>query len=128
MSDLREQIRAASDTEAEIVEVPEWGVEIEIRSMTGRQRAQIMTEIAQGGMENINVEHLWSSVLTTCLYDPANGENVFAVDDLEWLMTEKSAAVIDRLSTRCMEVSGITEASAADSGKGSSGSLTVTGG
>lgn len=118
-SSLSEQIRAASDTSSEIVEVPEWGVEIEIRSMTGRQRASIMTEIAKVGIDSIDVEGLWASVLTTCLYDPESGDNVFGSDDLEWLMTEKSAAVIDRLSRRCLEVSGITEEAADDLGKDS---------
>lgn len=121
---LRDQIRSASDMEAEHVEVPEWGVTVEVRTMTGRQRARIMTEMANGGIDNVDVEHLWSSVLTTCIYDPATGDNVFADEDLEWLMTEKSAAVIDRLSRRCLDVSGITEDGAAEVGKDSSGSPT----
>jgi len=124
VSNLRDQIRSASDMESEAVEVPEWGVTVEIRTMTGRQRARIMTEMAHGGIENVDVEHLWSSVLTTCIYDPESGENVFTDDDLEWLMTEKSAAVIDRLSRRCLDVSGITEDGADEVGKGSSGSPT----
>lgn len=119
MSNLSDQIRAAADTSSEVVEVPEWGVEIEIRSMTGRQRAGIMTEIAKVGIDAIDVEGLWASVLTTCLYDPDSDENVFSDDDLEWLMTEKSAAVIDRLSRRCLEVSGITEDAADNLGKDS---------
>ena len=39
---IREQIINAEDIEHEIIEVPVWGVSIEVRSMTGRARTRLI--------------------------------------------------------------------------------------
>ena len=129
MSRIADQIRKAPDLHTEAYEVVEWGVKLELRSMSARQRAAFATEmqVNDDGSPGINlgrIEHLWSHVIQGACFDPDTGEAVFTDDDLEWLMTEKNAAVVEALATRCLEVSGMTAEAVDEAGKDSSGSPT----
>lgn len=124
---MRETIRQARDINTEIVEVPEWGVSIELRSMTVRQRAAFISASQDNG-ENAGerVEQIYGQILVTCCSDPHTKEPVFEEDDLTWLMTEKAGEVIDRLVNRCLEVSGLKEKAVDEAGKSYSGSPAKT--
>jgi hypothetical protein len=39
---LRDQIMKAKDISGELMEIKEWGVKVEIRTMTARQRATVL--------------------------------------------------------------------------------------
>ena len=125
---IKDKIRAAKDIETELVEMPEWGVNIEVRSMSVRQRAAFVAA-SQDLTENsaARIEGVYGQILVTCCLDPDTGDAVFDEDDLTWLMTEKSGAAIDRLVTRCLEASGLKDKAVDEAGKSSSGSPTVTG-
>jgi len=115
---IRDKIRKAQDRTSEIVEVPEWGVTVEIRSMTGSQRSAIVTALTSD--EDNKMEALWGGMLVSCVYDPETGDPVFKEDDAEWLLGEKSSTVLDRLSNVCLQVAGIVEGAVDDAGKDSS--------
>lgn len=54
---LREKILAVQDIKSERIRVPEWDVEVEIRSMTGAERARVL----KGGSDeegNVDMEKL----------------------------------------------------------------------
>lgn len=122
---LREKIRTANDIERELVDVPEWDVQIEVRSMTVRQRAAFVSasqDQSEGAADRI--EKVYGQILVACCLDPDSGENVFTDDDLTWLMTEKSGSVIDNLVARCLEASGLKEKAVDEAGKSSSASTT----
>lgn len=130
MSSIKQRIRDAKDLAREVVDVPEWDVTIEVRSMSARQRAQFAAQIETAQREDgvvQRIESLWRVVLLTCCFDPDTGERVFNDDDIEWLMEEKSGVVIDRVANSCLEVSGLRDKAVDDAGKSSSGSLTDTG-
>ena len=112
---IRDKIRKAQDRASEIVEVPEWGVTVEVRSMTGTQRSQIVNALT--GDEDNKMEALWGGMLVSCVYDPETGEAVFKEDDAEWLLNEKSSTVLDRLSNVCLQVAGIVEGAVDEAGK-----------
>ncbi len=114
---IRNQIRKAQDRASETVEVPEWGVTVEVRSMTGRQRAAIVSVLTSE--DGNRMEAIWGWVLVTCLYDPETGEQVFEEDDAEWLLDEKSSTVLDSLSGVCLRVAGIVEGGVDEAGKDS---------
>jgi|TARA_R100001463_G_scaffold675_3_gene3049 hypothetical protein len=120
---IRDKIRKAQDRISEIVEVPEWGVTVEVRSMTGTQRSQIVTALTSD--DDNKMEALWGGMLVSCVYDPETGEAVFAEDDAEWLLNEKSSNVLDRLSNVCLQVAGIVEGAVDEAGKDFSDSQTV---
>ena len=120
---IRDQIRKAQDRTSQIVEVPEWGVTVEVRSMTGSQRSAIVTALTSD--EDNKMEALWGGMLVSCVYDPETGDPVFKEDDAEWLLNEKSSTVLDRLSNVCLQVAGIVEGAVDDAGKDFSASQTV---
>ncbi len=130
MSRLADQIRAAHDVTTELYEIPEWDVIIELRSMSARQRASFASTIDVGADGTIElganrVEVMWSMVIQACCFDPENGEAVFEAEDLEWLMEEKNAGVVDALAQACLGVSGMGADSDDDAGKDSSASETA---
>ncbi len=112
---IRDQIRKAQDRTSQITEVPEWGVTVEIRSMTGTQRSAIVTALTSD--DDNKMEALWGGMLVSCVYDPQTGDPVFKEDDAEWLLNEKSSTVLDRLSNVCLQVAGIVEGAVDDAGK-----------
>jgi len=123
---IRDQIRKAQDRTSQITEVPEWGVTVEIRSMTGTQRSAIVTALTSD--DDNKMEALWGGMLVSCVYDPETGDPVFKENDAEWLLNEKSSTVLDRLSNVCLQVAGIVEGAVDEAGKDSSVSQTVKAG
>ena len=115
---IRDQIRKAQDRTSQITEVPEWGVTVEIRSMTGTQRSAIVTALTSD--DDNKMEALWGGMLVSCVYDPETGDPVFKENDAEWLLNEKSSTVLDRLSNVCLQVAGIVEGAVDEAGKDSS--------
>ena len=129
MSRLADQIRAAHDVSAELYDIPEWDVTVELRSMSARQRAAFASNVdftADGGvqMDANRVELMWGAVIQACCFDPDNGEPVFTEEDIEWVMAEKNANVVDSLANACLAVSGMGADSEGDAGKDSSDSQT----
>jgi len=112
---LRDQILQASDLASEKVDVPEWDVTVEVRTMTGGERARIMQIAADGGGK-IDFEKVYPDVVIGCTYDPKSGERVFDWNDREALML-KSGAAIDRIAQVGLRLSGFTDEAAKAAGK-----------
>jgi hypothetical protein len=112
---LRDQILASDDIPTELVEVPEWGVIIEVRGMNGADRARIIeaASLADGRM---GVGSMYAETVITACYDPETGEKVFAPEDLGPLMA-KSASAIDRLASVGMRLSGMSPEAQDDAGR-----------
>lgn len=89
--------------------------------MSAGQRAQIF-DAMQANDGNMPLELFWRVSLISCVLDPDTGERVFTNDDAEWLLAEKSADVIQRISEVCLQVSGMTEEAVDTAGKDSSDS------
>ena len=129
MSKLSEKIKAVEDGTAEPYEIPEWGVTVEIRSMTARSRAQFVAEVASddgtvaGVSDPGRIEGMWWHVISQTCFDPGSGERAFDEGDQEWLF-EKNARVVNDLANECMAASGLTDEAQNDAGKDSSGSPT----
>lgn len=115
--DLRNRILAAADLTTEAVEIPEWGVTVEVKTMTGGERARIMQMAAEAGGK-IDFEKVYPDIVIGCTYDPETGERVFDWNDREALML-KSGAAIDRIAQVGMRLSGFTEGAAKELGKDS---------
>ena len=119
-----DKIKQARDAEAERYEIPEWDVAVEIRSMSARQRANMNNVIEDDGTASEKQELMWGYLLCSCVFDPQTGDPVFTEDDMEWLLTDKSFAVIDKLTAKCLEVSSVNREAVDEAGKSSSDSLT----
>ena len=107
LSDLRSTILAASDIRSQIVEVPEWGVSVEVRSMTARDRTRIMSEASKNDGV-VDIGFMYVETVLTSTYDPETGLRVFEDSDRDAVMA-KSASAIDRLAVLGMQLSGIDQ-------------------
>lgn len=125
---IKEKIRLATDLGSEVIEVPEWDVRIELRSMSARQRTALQTLINDESVpQALRQEQMWAFLLTTCCFDPDNGDAVFTDDDMEWLFTQKAFSPIDRIATACLNVSAVLKSNADELGKSSSATPTSAG-
>jgi hypothetical protein len=114
---LADKIRQADDRTETTIQVEEWGVKIGIRSMTARQRSDMQERWAEAGEQSAST--LYENIILHCVFDPETGEAVFTEEDLEWLLEEKSAQVVDRIAQECLKVSGLMTDSVDEVGKGS---------
>lgn len=116
---LRDQIRDAKDIESRIVEVPEWGVKVELRTPTVRTRGEMISEFMKDDGK-IDYVRMYPSLVVATAYDPDTGERLFSLDDIEWL-EEKSAKALEHLGEVAVELSGMEKAAERlDAGKDAS--------
>ena len=120
---LRDQILAANDIPSEKVPVPEWGVTVEVRGMTGAERTRIMDKAVdqQGG---VNLQFVYPEIVIATSFDDITGEQIFNPSDRDTLLT-KSAVALDRLAQVGMKLSGFTQESSDEAGKDSSATDTA---
>lgn len=111
---LRETILAADDIEIETVEVPEWGVEVEVRGMNGVDRGRILDAAAANDGET-TASTMFLDVVIATSYDPDTGARIFTDAD-RGALASKSAAALDRVALVGMRLSGM-EGQAVDDAK-----------
>ena len=106
------------DIPTQLVEVPEWGVKIEVRGMTGAERTRIMDKATADAGE-MNLQMIYPEIVIATSFDPLTGEQVFVPEDRDILLS-KSATALDRVAMVGMRLSGFTKESADELGKDSS--------
>jgi hypothetical protein len=105
-SKIRDQILSAADLRSERVTIPEWGVEVEVRGLTGTQRARLM----RSGFDasgTVDFERLYPELAIASTFDPDSGEAVFTEADRDAL-NGKSGSALERLAQAAMRVSGLS--------------------
>lgn len=112
---IRDQILAVQDIPTQVVEVPEWGVKIEVRGMTGAERTRIMDK-ATANQGDMNLQMIYPEIVIATSFDPLTGEQVFTPEDRDILLS-KSATALDRVASVGMRLSGFTKESADELGK-----------
>lgn len=112
---IRDQILAKQDIPSETVEVPEWGVKVEVRGMTGAERTRIMDKATQTAGD-VNLQFVYPEIVIATAFDPESGEQVFKPNDRDALLA-KSATALDRIAAVGMRLSGFTAESADNLGK-----------
>lgn len=105
---LRDLILEVDDIDRRIVKVPEWGVELEVRSMSMRARAELFSQGREPGL-------FYAAMIAASCHDPDTGERVFTESDLEKI-ADKNAGAIERLAKECLAVAGMGD-KAVDEGK-----------
>ena len=104
----RDQILEASDLKSESVEVPEWGGEVLVRTMTGTDRdafENTMVQISPDGTRRSDVTNWRAKLVAMTLVDDL-GNRLFAGDDIDRLAA-KSAAALDRVFTVAQRINGL---------------------
>jgi hypothetical protein len=105
----RDAILGADDAEFRDVEVPEWGGQVRIRSITGAQRDAFEASLREGKGKNadVNLRNMRAKLIILCAVDEA-GRKLFTTEDLRKLGS-KNARPLDRLFDACTEMIGMSE-------------------
>lgn len=114
---LKDKILSANDTVSETVEVEEWGVTVEVRTMSGASRA-VLLKSAMDDQGELDLGKIYPDIVIGCTFDPETGERVFDTSDRDALM-EKSAGALDKVATVAMKLSGFSAKAADEAGKDS---------
>lgn len=125
----REQILSAADTPTEVVDVPEWGGSVMVRTLTGNERDQLeqsFEDLNVDGAKKKDMTGIRAKYAALAIVD-ADGNNVFSFADVEAL-GKKSAKALDRVFEVCLRLSGVSakdvEKLAGNSGGAQSGAST----
>lgn len=89
----KDAIRAASDLPREMVQIPEWGGFLYVRTMTGTERDAWESSLSAGKKVNLDKVRAKLAVAVAC---DADGKPMFTPADVDWL-SEKSAAALQRI-------------------------------
>lgn len=114
---LRDQILASKDVPSISVDVPEWGVTVELRGMTAGARVNMVDESYDANSGKTNLKTMYPRVITACVYDPKTGEPVFTNEDADAILN-KAALVVERLALECLKLSAADETAVTEAGKG----------
>lgn len=112
---LRDRILAVDDTQREVIKIDEWGVEVEVRGMSGAARAAISQDAADNN-GSINFRKMMPEIVVGCVFDPETGEQVFADTDRDVVMG-KSGAALDKIVAAAMRLSGFGANAVDDAGR-----------
>lgn len=98
----KEQILLSDDLPQEPVQVPEWGGEVQVRTMTGTDRDAFEASLIgkDGRLENVRAR-----LVSLTLCDEA-GVRLFSDGDIDAL-GQKSAKALDRVFTVAQRLNGI---------------------
>lgn len=119
MSALKQAIRDAVDIEEEVIFVPQWDVEIGIRSMDGNARAAMIENVADE-TGRMSFRAMYPELLILCTFDPATKEPVFedTPEDRD-IILGKNGAALEIVARKAMEMSGLSESAETKAGKSS---------
>lgn len=118
---LAARIAQADDIGSELVQVPEWGVEILLKSPTLRRRFEYLAwrnEIEEEGSPEA-MERLWLGALICVAHDPETGDPAFTFEDVD-LLASKASVLVERVAFKAMTVMGLTKESSDFLSEGSS--------
>lgn len=117
---LRDKVAQSNDIEVKLVHVPQWDVDIEVRSMAARDRARMVQEAAAAAAETgettVNFERLYPDLVILCSFDPTTGLKAFEESDRDMLL-DRHAGAIELVAGAAMAISGMSDKAVEDAGK-----------
>jgi hypothetical protein len=111
----RDAILNAEDRQTEIVEVPEWGGSVKVRSLEGFERDRYEASLTRMGrdakgrleVEGLNSDNVRARLCAMTIVDDA-GANLFSENDV-LILGHKSAAALDRVFSVASRLSHLTD-------------------
>lgn len=105
MGSLRDKILNAQDITSEIIDIPEWGVQVEVRAMSGKERGHLYRQ-AMDQKGKMDYEKAYPIIVIASAYDPITGERVFEPTDSELLNT-KNVGALEKIAKVALKLSGL---------------------
>lgn len=102
---LREKILNSNDIKSEKLMIEEWEVEVEIKALTGKKRAAIMTT-AIDSRGKMDFEKLYAELVISSTYDIESQELIFEPTDRD-MLNEKSGGVLEKIAQVVIKLSGL---------------------
>lgn len=105
----RDQILGANDRKRETVQVPEWGGEIDVISMSGSARDawEQSLVVRKGSKVEQNLGNMRARLVAACAVDD-QGNRIFTDEDAVAL-GEKSAIALERVCRVAQRLNGLTD-------------------
>ena len=89
--------------------MPEWGnIKIEVRSMTGAERAAMLSDSWDQETESVSFDRMFPNVVVACSFHPETGEKLFSTQQIPQLNGKNSKAM-QRVAEVGMRLSGLNE-------------------
>lgn len=109
---LRDQILECKDKslQSETIEVPQWGATIEVREMTGRQRASFLKKVTDK-KGNMDTEKFYPQIVIDSSYDPETHEKIFKDGDFD-VIAEMGSTALEIIAAVAVRLSGLNQAEA----------------
>jgi hypothetical protein len=102
----KDQILEADDLKRETIATPEWGGDVLVRELRGRER-DAFEEGSMDSKRNISMANMRARLVAMSAIDE-DGERLFSSKEAAAL-GDKSATALNRLFEVCCRLSGITE-------------------
>lgn len=117
MTLTREAVLAANDLKTEPVAVPEWGGQINVRSLTGAERDDYEQGLvrSRGPDPDANLKNVRAQLIVAAAVDDA-GQKLFEAEDVEAL-GRKSARALNRVWEAASRLNGIGDDAVAELAK-----------
>jgi len=105
----KEQILRVKDIETRTVNVPEWGGDVLVRSLSATERDYFESKLVDqsGGKVRANLQNIKARLASMAIVDE-DGNRVFTEQEIAILGT-KSAAALNRISEAITDMSGISK-------------------
>jgi hypothetical protein len=101
----KEQILQADDLKREVVDVPEWGGQVIVRTLTGDEKDSYETSMFSGGKKDL--KSIRAGLVARSLID-SDGRRIFTDSEVVALGA-KSAAAIDRIYSVAARLSSVSK-------------------
>jgi len=111
----REEILEADDIKTEKVEVPEWGGDVFIRTMSGAERDDFEASLIKG--KKTNLSNIRAKLCALVIIDDKD-KRLFAEKDV-FVLGRKSAKALDRVFVAAQKLNGISSEDVEDMVKNS---------
>ena len=101
----RDRFKARPRIKGELLEIPEWDMTVELRSMSIAQKGNLIGDEEPTASK---MSLMLPEVIVFTCYDPDTQEPIFTADDLEELKNEP-ASVIETVAMKGLSISGLDE-------------------
>lgn len=105
---IRQKVARVKDLAEEPLHIDEWGVDVMVRALTGKERSQVIQASLRPGSKFPDLVKLWPLLVIKSTRDPEHGELVFDASDVD-MLNEKAGGVVEQIAKVARRLSGMNE-------------------